>query len=271
MSIHRCSGTLRRLLSSASAPRDPEHGYPPAGSNITSPDDRPLTVIANGPDTLVPTEDKLLIFRTLTGIDTVPVVSHSGYACRPAANIGIYTRVIQYERMGKRMYLVVKSIFLLCLALQIIMGAAVTAMGAAHASYNGITGLGAVATITASIVAYIKGTGQPQKLKDIENRWKGVREHIERRERELCLADCRLDVYREVAIVDKMYQTIKEQFDADKSQRLSQENSSANSSAQATSGGVSTATGTTAGLRRSGEALSNDIREPPHKSTAGLA
>jgi hypothetical protein len=212
----------------------------------------------------VPPEDKLLIFRTLTGIDTVPVVSHSGYANRPAPNIGIYTRVVEHERMAKRMHLVVKLVYLLCLALQIIMGAAVTAMGAGHASYTGITGLGAVATITASIVAYIKGTGQPQKLKDIENRWKVVREHIERRERELCLADCQLDVYHEVAIVDKMYQTTKEQFDADKSQRLSQENSSA----QAPTGGVSTANGTTAGLKRSSEAFSNDVREPPQKSAA---
>lgn len=234
MFIQRSSSNLRRLLSSASAPHDPEHGCPPTGSNITDPNDRPLAVIKKDPDVLVPSEDKLLIFRTLTGIDTVPVMSCSGYASRAAANIGIYTRVVQHERMAKQMYRVVKSIFLLCLALQIIMGAAVTALGAAHGSYNGITGLGAVTTITASIVAYIKGTGHPQKLKNIENMWKGIREHIERRERELCLADCRLDVYHEVAIVDKMYQTVKEQCEADKSHTLGP----GNSSSQAPSDGI---------------------------------
>ncbi|KAG9255834.1 uncharacterized protein F5Z01DRAFT_619809, partial [Emericellopsis atlantica] len=191
-------------------PTDPESQYT---SSTLPAKPKHLSVMASNPEDLVPAADKLLIFRTLTGIDTVPLVS-SGHTARTAANIGIYTRVVRHERTAKKMYRVVKLLASLCLGLQILFGAAVTALGAAGGSYNGITGLGACSTVTASIVAYIKGSGQPDKLKHAETRWRSVREYIEQRERELCLLDCGLDVYREVMIVEEMYQTVKEELAA---------------------------------------------------------
>ncbi|KAI6784185.1 uncharacterized protein J7T54_004731 [Emericellopsis cladophorae] len=210
MAAHR--GILRRMLSSASAsmhpPADPERQYTSSTLPVKP---KHLSVLTSNPEDLVPAADKLLIFRTLTGIDTVPVVS-SGHTTRTAANIGIYTRVVRHERAAKKMYRVIKLLASLCLGLQILFGAAVTALGAAGGSYNGITGLGACSTITASIVAYIKGSGQPDKLKHAETRWRTVREYIEQRERELCLLNCGLDVYHEVMIVEDMYQTVKEEL-----------------------------------------------------------
>jgi hypothetical protein len=225
-------------------------------------------------DALVPPEDKLLIFRTLTGIDTVPVVSSDGHTVRTAPNIGIYTRVVRHERHAKKLFRVVKFLSSLCLGLQIIMGAAVTSLGASKGSYNGITGLGAVSTVTASIVAYIKGTGQPQRLKYVEKRWKWIREHIEQRERELCLADCPLDVYREVQIVEEMYRIVTEELEADSSGQQQQQQQQ-NGAPVAASGGIGGSgggamSGTTVGMRRRSEIASYDGREAPHntKSTA---
>ena len=270
-------GMIRRMLSSATARGDPEKGYPPGEDGDTRPNSRPLTIMKSDPGALVPREDKLLIFRTLTGIDTVPVVSSSGHATRTAANIGIYTRVVRHERAAKKMHRVIKFLSSLCLGLQIIMGAAVTALGAAKGSYNGITGLGAVSTVTASIVAYIKGTGQPQKLKYVENRWKWIREHIEQRERELCLADCQLDVYHEVRIVEEMYGAVVAELDADKADRNSggqgQQNGGAAPGTASGPGGFNGGggggglSGTTAGLRPRSEILSYDGgREAPQRS-----
>ena len=209
---------LRRMISSATGMADPEANYPSTSDTRTNngTTSRPLTVITNQPGALVPPEDKLLIFRTLTGIDTVPVVSSAGHTIRSGANIGIYTRVIQHETNAKKLYTVVRVLASICLGLQIIMSAAVTALGAAGGSYNGITGLGACSTVTASIVAYIKGSGQPQKLRYGMSRWKWIREYIEQRERELCLAECDLDVYREIRIVEEMYQMVKDELASDK-------------------------------------------------------
>lgn len=211
-------GMLRRMISSATGHTDPEANYQPTSDTRTNngTSSRPLTVITNQPSALIPMEDRLLIFRTLTGIDTVPVVSSSGHTIRSAANIGIYTRVIQHETNANRLYTVVRILASICLGLQIIMSAAVTALGAAGGSYNGITGLGAVSTVTASIVAYIKGSGQPQKLKYGMSRWKWIREYIEQRERELCLSESDLDVYHEVRVVEEMYQMVKDELASDK-------------------------------------------------------
>ena len=258
-------------------------------ANNTFRRDRPLTVTTYEANTLVPAQDKLLIFRTLTGIDTVPVVAHSGHTARTAQNIGIYTRVVHHERAARRAYRLVKGISSLCLGLQIIMSAAVTALGAASGSYSGITGLGAVSTVTASIVAYIKGSGQPQKLKYAESRWKWIREYVEQRERELCLADNPLDVYHEVRVVEEMYRAVNEELNADKLPGQNQANTGAGGSPSGSGGlsgsgggggasgggsglggGLGSAlSGTTADLRRRSEAYSSQMgHEAAHKTGA---
>lgn len=49
------------------------------------------------PDTLIPPNDKLLMFRALTGIDSVPALTSGGHILRSAPNVGIYTRVVRNE------------------------------------------------------------------------------------------------------------------------------------------------------------------------------
>ena len=51
------------------------------------------------PHNLIPADNKLLIFRSLTGIDSVPVLSNHGFfSPRQAPNVGIYTRVVTAEK-----------------------------------------------------------------------------------------------------------------------------------------------------------------------------
>lgn len=195
-------------MSFKSPPHDPEKAAY-QGSQTT---DRPLTIMALDPSAFIPSEDKLLIFRTLTGIDTVPAIARSGHAVRTAANIGIYTRVVRSERAAKKAYRIISTLIHACLALQIIIGAGITAIGAAAGSHRAITGLGACNTIFAGALAYVKGSGYPETLKHAEMQWRRIREYVEQRERELCLVDCGLDVYREVRAVEDMYQRTKEEL-----------------------------------------------------------
>ena len=212
-----------RAINSPETPQpDEERGDGPAashgGTQDSTPPRRPappLRLFTNEPDTLVPAEDKLLIFQTLTGIDTAPVVTRSGHSVRTANNIGIYTRVVRNERWTKKTARVVSALSNICLGLQIVMGAAVTAAAASRASYSNITGLGAVATITASIVAYVRGSGQPEKLRHEESRWKWVREYMEQRERELCLADSGLDAREEVRKIEEMFSQVKDEVEGE--------------------------------------------------------
>ncbi|CAG9956032.1 unnamed protein product [Clonostachys rosea f. rosea IK726] len=188
------------------------HGHGRVESPLGDSKDRRMTVMTLDPSALIPPEDKLLIFRTLTGIDTVPAVSNSGHAVRSAANIGLYTRVVRNERFAKKGYRVSAVSINGFLGLQIIIGAALTALGAANGSYNAIMGLGVFNTIIAGLLAYIKGSGMPNKFKRSEYEWRKVREYIEQRERELCLADSGLDVYYEVKVVEEMYYRVREEL-----------------------------------------------------------
>jgi hypothetical protein len=101
-----------------------------------------------------------------------------------------------------------------CLGTQIIVAAVLTALGAADGPHSAVTGLGAINTIIAGFLTYLKGSGLPNRLKYHEIEWKAVREHIEQREREFCMADCRLDVEEEIRIVEDMYEQVKAELEA---------------------------------------------------------
>lgn len=212
------SGLARRLLGrlttpsqSTAAPMDREEkGYPPTES--IRGDNRTNTIMSVDPSELIPSQDRLLVFRTLTGIDTVPAINRGGYSTRSAANIGIYTRVIREERRSKKSYRFISAGIHICLGLQIVIGAAITAVAASNGSHRAITGLGAINTIFAGALAYVKGSGYPESLKHHELEWKKIREYIEQRERELCLANPVMDVYHEVRIIEQMYHTTKKEL-----------------------------------------------------------
>jgi hypothetical protein len=187
-----------------------EKGYNPTDSEHLS------RSIQGRPNTMMPVDpsDRLLVFRTLTGIDTVPVLKGPGFGGTPrsAANIGIYTRVIREERRSKKAYRVLSAGIHICLGLQIVIGAAITAVAASNGSHRAITGLGAINTIFAGALAYVKGSGYPEGLKQHEFEWKKIREYVEQRERELCLAGSGLDVYHEVRVIESMYHHTKREL-----------------------------------------------------------
>lgn len=94
--------------------------------------------------------------------------------------------------------------------LQIIVGAALTALGAAKGPAAAVTFLGAVNTVVAGLLTYLKGQGLPTRLEQYLHLLRTLREHIEAREREFLEPECPLDVDEEIERVTKMYQEVRQ-------------------------------------------------------------
>lgn len=216
--LGRIAQAVRSLDTSDPLPIDrEEQGYPRNSDQADREprsNERRITIIGTDHNALIPPNDKLLTFRSLTGIDTVPALSSTGHARRAAPNIGIYPRVIEAEQKAAQNYRIFHIAINFCLGAQIIVAAALTAIGAANGSRHAVTGLGAMNTIMAGILTYLKGSGLPDRYKSHETQWREIREHIEQRERELCLIDCTLDAQEEVVIVEEMYNQAKAELDA---------------------------------------------------------
>ncbi|KAJ6134619.1 hypothetical protein N7523_000941 [Penicillium sp. IBT 18751x] len=216
---------LRRVIEAALF-REDNH-YPPMAAHAAAAAERNgmpdveagkrFTLPVNDPDHLIPPNNKLLIFRALTGIDSVPALTTGGHLLRTAPNVGIYTRVVNNETKSARAYRLFNWLINICLGIQIIVGAAVTAVGAASGPHSAVTAFGAINTIMAGILTYLRGSGLPDRLKAYQNKWKDIREYIEQREREFCLVGCDLDVQEEVFIVESMYQNVKSEMESSKS------------------------------------------------------
>jgi hypothetical protein len=155
--------------------------------------------------TLVSNRDPLVMFRLLVGISTAPMLGLVSTSSRPAPNLGIYTRVVRQEQKARDSYKVFAFVINLCFGLQIIVAALLTALGAANASHVVITALGAINTVIAGFLTYLKGSGLPMRLKYYADEWKRVREYIEQRERDFSREGCPLSVYEVVATIEKMY------------------------------------------------------------------
>ena len=82
-------------------------------------------------------------------------------------------------------------------------------MGAANTNHVSITAFGAINTVVAGILTYLKGSGLPNRIRWYENEWKKVREYIEQRERDFSRPDCRLSVEEVVGVVEAMYEEVK--------------------------------------------------------------
>ncbi|KAJ3541844.1 hypothetical protein NM208_g4413 [Fusarium decemcellulare] len=202
-------GLLRRAVSSYDRE---EQGYPPAhDSGNVSPGGVPrsFSVATTDAAALVPPGDKLLIFRSLTGIDTVPALLTNGHSVRSAPNVGIYARVVRNERKATVRHTAFRFLVSTCLGMQIVVAATLTAIGAANGSHKAVTAFGAINTIIAGLLTYLKGSGLPTKLRNKKDEWKKVREYIEQREREFCLTDCPLNVHEEIQNVEEMYHRVK--------------------------------------------------------------
>ncbi|KAJ8110582.1 hypothetical protein OPT61_g6611 [Boeremia exigua] len=128
---------------------------------------------------------------------------------RAAPNLGIYNRVCHREAQAKRGFKFASFLINGCLGLQVIVAASLTAMGAANTNHVSITAFGAINTVIAGILTYLKGSGLPNRIRWAENEWKKVREYIEQRERDFSRPDCRLDIQEVIQVIEAMYEEVK--------------------------------------------------------------
>lgn len=198
-------------------PPPPNNGTRQDGPSANASSSRLTGLIKTDAESLVTPEDKLLVFRSLTGIDNVPILS-TGNSRRTAPNVGIYTRVVNAERAAKRSFSFYRILINIFLGVQIIVAAALTALGAADGPHKAVTGFGAINTIVAGAMTYLKGSGLPSRLRHAQNEWKVVREYIEQRERAFCLSHCPLDVDHELEMVEHLYQKTKSELENHSSQ-----------------------------------------------------
>ncbi|KAF2107395.1 hypothetical protein BDV96DRAFT_606497 [Lophiotrema nucula] len=170
--------------------------------------------------TVIAMDDKLSIFRHMIGIHSTqslaatsdrPDLTHNNlhFDGRAAPNLGIYNRVVHREQEAKRGYKYSSLFINGCLGLQVVVAAALTAMGAANSNHRAITAFGAINTVIAGILTYLKGSGLPNRIRYYENEWKKIREFIEQRERDFSRPDCTLDVYEVVRVIEHMYEEVK--------------------------------------------------------------
>ncbi|KAL9025921.1 MAG: hypothetical protein Q9196_005330 [Gyalolechia fulgens] len=153
---------------------------------------------------------KLLKFQILTGISSPSMLRSDPTAFRPAPNHGIYRRTVDEERKVKLQYEISKYTVNAGGMLQIVVGAALTALGAADGPSGAVTFLGALNTIIAGLLTYLKGQGLPTRLEQYLHLLRTLREHIEERERELLEPDCQLDVDEEIQRIARMYQEVRQ-------------------------------------------------------------
>lgn len=157
--------------------------------------------------------DRLAIFRRLTGIDSARRPD-SELPLRPASNQGIYQHVVENERKAQKSYSLFSSLINGCLGLQIVVAAALTALGAGNGPHAVVTIFGAINTVIAGLLTFLKGSGLPDRLKISKTGWSKVREFIELRERDFSCDGCKWGVYEEVEKVVEMYNNVRAGADA---------------------------------------------------------
>ncbi|KAJ8104620.1 hypothetical protein ONZ43_g7764 [Nemania bipapillata] len=112
-------------------------------------------------------DENLLIFRKALGINIHrPASSGNGTLEEGRSTAtGIYRTVIATQTRMRIQHALLQAFLYLVYFAQIILGAALTALGATASRHESvITILGAFNTVLAGVLALIKGSGQPQKL-----------------------------------------------------------------------------------------------------------
>lgn len=151
--------------------------------------------------------EKLHTFRDLVGINPLPM--KEGGHKRPAPNVGTYKRLVESLAKRRVQYYFTASFINICLFGQIVVAAALTALGAAAGSHIIITVLGSVNTVIAGIMTYLKGQGLPDRLLEDANGLRRVREYLEQVERQLIAEDPTVDVEAEARIIYDMYNDVR--------------------------------------------------------------
>ncbi|KAH8646156.1 hypothetical protein BX600DRAFT_443965 [Xylariales sp. PMI_506] len=174
--------------------------------------------------TRIPKDDSLAQFRLLLGISCHPSLGYQRNHerdNRPADNMGIYSRVVKAEQESDDKFRVYSAVINACFFLQIVVAAALTAMGAAGANHSAITAFGAINTIIAGFLTFLKGSGLPGCYQYYATEWKKLREHIEQREREFSREDCMHDVQVEVRDIEQRFNSTARDIEANTPDRFS--------------------------------------------------
>ncbi|KAK4101288.1 hypothetical protein N658DRAFT_496586 [Parathielavia hyrcaniae] len=209
-SLKRLVIPSRRVLHAGSRTRpDEEQATNVDSSFLGSSTLAPSHIHTGAPGHRVSGDDSLALFRLMLGITIAPHLGFDSSTARPADNVGLYARVVHSEQTAKDNYKVFSAALNACYFLQIIVAAALTAMGAANADNKGITALGSINVVLAGFLSYLKGSGYPARFKQNASEWKKVREYIEHRERDFSYEHCTLDVYEVVDKIRDMYEQTK--------------------------------------------------------------
>jgi len=128
---------------------------------------------------------------------------------RPARNMGIYKHVVKEERAAKWKYIFFSNLFNACLGLQIVVAATLTALGAGNGPHAAVTFFGAVNTIIAGFLTYLKGSGLPNRSKFVQARWCELRDHIEQLERSFGFREYSMSADEKVREVEEMYRQVR--------------------------------------------------------------
>ena len=126
------------------------------------------------------------------------------------ANLTETERTADEESKVHRQYILSTYVVNVFFLLQIVVGAALTALGAAKGPSAAVTFLGALNTVVAGILTYLKGQGLPGRLEQYQHLLRTLREHIEEREREFGEPDCALDVDEVVQSIVQMYKEVRQ-------------------------------------------------------------
>ncbi|KAH6713730.1 hypothetical protein BKA61DRAFT_47781 [Leptodontidium sp. MPI-SDFR-AT-0119] len=237
--LQKCKDIFRIAFPPKQNPQKPDIENSTMGQNGTSESStlpaQKVQVDAYGRPELDPT-DNLNLFRHLTGIVSHPSMSHSdsifSSGGRPAPNLGIYARVVHNEKTAKVGFKYFSWLINGCLGLQIVVAAALTALGAAGGSRGAVTVFGAVNTVFAGVLTFLKGSGLPNRFKYYQTEWRRVREFIEQRERDFSRPGCDLDVHAVAALVESMYEEVKTELEASQPDRFAGHNSARKSAIQ---------------------------------------
>ncbi|KAI1172910.1 hypothetical protein F4777DRAFT_484373 [Nemania sp. FL0916] len=164
--VTRPISPVNRPMTPINSPPPPPSPKPPAKADTMMSWGAPegLSIRSNN-------DENLLIFRKALGINMHAGVSQSSSKYTGTLEegrkgaIGIYKTVIETQTQKAVRHALLQTFLYLVYFAQIIIGAALTALGATSAQHQTlITVLGAFNTVLAGVLAVIKGSGQPQKL-----------------------------------------------------------------------------------------------------------
>lgn len=131
-----------------------------------------------------PNDENLVIFRKALGINwTKANVDASTLEEGRKSATGVYKCVIDAQTNKHTQHAAMTALLYILYFSQIVVGAALTALGPVAASYTlQITLLGALNTVVAGVLALIKGSGQPQRLGKDQVGYRKLQDWIEETE-----------------------------------------------------------------------------------------